>query len=63
MAECNKSKNYVQGRLNFSNKSTDNNRQCSPHGVSFRNWMKNSRITVDIIYYLGSLLVSVFFLI
>ena len=50
---------FAKARLNFQQQEHNNcNRQCSPYGIPFHNWLKNNHITVDITYYLGSLLVS-----
>ena len=48
---------FITARLNFSSKSTTTRCQCSPYGIPFYNWLKYNHVTVDIIYYLGSLLV------
>ena len=48
---------FIKVRLNFSSKSTTTRCQCSPYGIPFYNWLRYNHITVDIIYYLGSLLV------
>ena len=48
---------FVKGRLNFSSKSTT---AANVHlmGSLLDNWLQNNHITVDLIYYLRSLLVS-----
>ena len=55
MAECNKNK---KGQLNFSSKSTTAANAHFEESVLLDNWLKNSHVIVDIIYYLHSLLVS-----
>jgi len=51
---------FVKGRLNFSSKSTT---VANVHLMEslLDNRLKNNHITVDMIYFLRSLLVSVFF--
>jgi len=51
---------FVKGRLNFSSKSTT---AANVHLMEslLDNWLKNNHITVDIIYYLHSPLVSFFY--
>ena len=51
---------FVMGRLNFSSKSTTAANVDLMESL-LDNWQKNNHITVHIIYYLRSLLVSVFF--
>ena len=63
MVESNKNKNCVRNSpQNFSsNSATADNVHLTECGISFiRYWLKNNRVTVDIIYCLRSLLVSVF---
>ena len=51
---------FVKGRLNFSSKRTKTANVRLMESLSLDNWLKNNHVTVDIIYYRRSLLVSVF---
>jgi len=49
--------NVIKGRLNFSSKSAT---AANVHLIEslLDNWLKNNHITIDILYYLRSLLLS-----
>ena len=57
--ECLKLIMFVKGRLNFSCKSTTAANVDLAESL-LDNWLKNNQITIDKIYYLRSLLVSIF---
>ena len=58
--ECLKLIMFVKGGLNFSCKSTTAANVVLAESL-LDNWLKNNQITVDKIYYLRSLLASIFF--
>ena len=51
---------FVKGRLNFSSKTTTVTKVPSTESL-LDNWLKNNHITVDKIYYHGSVFVSFFY--